>query len=128
MLDLILLDQLPDTSNKYNIEFYLTHTAEGNILTFSKNINTFKAVGINRLWGRFLKDAIAVLVKSLSKICNLLIVFKSFPHALELSKLRFDRSSYRTVSWLLLLSKTTEGVDHDETTTFLNQNSISYTC
>ena len=49
MLDLILLDQLPDTSNKYNIEFYLTHTAEGNILTFSKNINTFKAVGINRL-------------------------------------------------------------------------------
>lgn len=79
-------------------------------------------MGINRLWGKFLKDATAVLMKSVSEICNLLIVFKSFPYALELSKLRFlsrkrwkvDRSSYRTVSWLLLLSKTTEGVDHDE--------------
>ena len=86
------------------------------------NIFTFKAVWINSLWGKFLEDATAVLVKFVSEICSLLVVFKFYPPVLELTKLRFlsrklwKVDSYRIMSWLQPLSKTTERVVHNEAT------------
>ena len=99
-----------------------------------RDIDTSKAVGIDRLQGRFLKDGANVLAKPVTDICNLSIPLNKFPSAFKSAKVKpiFKKgrktnvSNYRPISLLPILSKVTEKVVHEQTTKFLNYNIIFY--
>ena len=143
-----LLGKLPNPSNKYGVlsvaqycshlgltkKFELLPTEKDYILKILREINTSKAVGIDRLPGRFLKDDTNVLAKSFTGICNLSISLNKFPSAFKLAKVKpiFKKgrktniSNYRPISLLPLLSKVIEKVVHEKTIKLLNGNNIFY--
>ena len=83
-----------------------------------------KAVGIERLSGRFLRDRVGILSRPLSDICNLSIIsHRVFPDAFEVAKLKptykkgkkTNVSNYRPFSLLPVISKVIERIVHDQT-------------
>ena len=58
-------------------------------------MNIDKAAGIDNLSGKFLKDAVNVLAKPISEICNLSIKYSVFPTDCQMAKLNplFERGS-----------------------------------
>ena len=97
------------------------------------NIESFKAAGVDKLSGRFLKDGTNILAKPISALYNLSISQGVFPNAYEVAKLKpifnyflliFDPFNYRTISLLLSISKIIERVIHDQTNTFLLDEDI----
>ena len=99
-----------------------------------KNIDISKAVGIDNLPGRFLKDGAVILAKPVTEICNISIKSIIFPDPCKLAKLksifkkgsRMDPSSYRPISLLPLISKIFEKIVHDQMIDYLAQYNILY--
>ena len=99
-----------------------------------KNIDISKAVGIDNLPGRFLKDGAVILAKPVTEICNLSIKSIIFPDPCKLAKLksifkkgsRMDPSNYRPISLLPLISKIFEKIVHDQMIDYLAQYNILY--
>ena len=79
-----LVSKLPNPSNKYGVlpvaqyyshlgltkKFDLLPTERDYVFTILRDINTSKAVGVNRLPGRFLKDGADVPAKPVTDICS----------------------------------------------------------
>ena len=99
-----------------------------------ENIEIYKASGIDKLPGRYLKDGAKILSKPISEICNLSISHGIFPNACKVAKVKpistegkkVDPSNYRPISLLPLISKIIEKVVHDQTNEFLSANKILY--
>ena len=114
--------------------FHLTYTTEIDIEKILRSTNIRKAPGIDDLSGRFLKDGSQVLSKPISELCNLCIKLGSFPDSCKIAKLKplFKKGSktnplsYRPVSLLPLISKITEKLIHEQTSSFLSNNEILY--
>ena len=143
-----LVKMLPKLTNKYSINsvikyyehmfpsdyFYLTSVLENSILTILKATQVSKAVVIDNLSGRFLKDGAKVLSKPISHLCNLSIISERFPDPCKVAKLKplyekgsvTDLCNYRPMSLLLLISKVIEKVIHDQASTFLNSKNLLY--
>ena len=74
------LDNIPDPSNKYNLEsvflyylnfaipelFHIKSTSEEEVFRIMENIEISKASGIDKLPGNFLKDGAKILCKPIS--------------------------------------------------------------
>ena len=96
-----------------------------------RDIDTTKAVGIDRLPGRFLKDGADVLAKPVTDICSLSIPLNKFTSAFKLGKVKpiFKKgqktniSNYRPVSLLQILPKGIEVV-REQTSKFLSDSNI----
>ena len=119
------LDKLPDPSNKYNLEsvflyysnfaipelFHIKCTSEANLFKIMENIEIFKASGIDKLPGRFLKDGAKILSKPITEMYNLSISHGIFPNACKVAKLKpifkkgkkVDPSNYRPLLSLPLI-------------------------
>ena len=99
-----------------------------------ENIEISKASGIDKRPGKFLKDGAKILSKPISEIYDLSISHRIFPNACKVAKLKpifkagkkVDRSSYRPISLLPLISKIIEKVVLDQTNEFLSANKILY--
>ena len=93
-----------------------------------------KAVDLDNLPGKFLKDGAIVLAKPISQICNLSIKYSIFPSDCKIAKLKplfkkgskTDPQNYRPISLLPLVSKIIEKVIHDQAQRFLDKNDIIY--
>ena len=142
------MSKLPSPSNKYgllSVAQYYIHlgltkkfeslpTENNYILKILGDIDTSKAVGIDRLPGRFLKDGSDVLPKPVTDNCNLSIFLNKFLCAFKLAEvkpifkkgLKTNVSNYGPISLLPILSKVIEKVVHKQTTKFLNDNNIFY--
>ena len=140
--------KLPDSLSKYNLEsvylyysncviskvFHIKSALEERISKIMENIEISNVVGIDKLHGRFLKDATEILSKPVSEICNLSVSHGIFPNACKVAKLesifkkgkKVDPSNYRPISLLPLISKIVEKVVHDQTNEFLSNNKILY--
>ena len=76
------------------------------VLKLLRNIDISKAVGIDNLPGRFLKDGAVILAKPVTEICHLSIKSKILPYPCKLAKLkpifkkgsRMDPSNYRPIT------------------------------
>ena len=68
---------------------------EETILKSLKDINENKAVYLDNLRRKFLKDAVTVLAKSISQIFNLSIKYSIFPSDCRITKLKplFNKGS-----------------------------------
>ena len=86
-----LLIKLPNPPDKYNLQsvlryyssftisdyFCLSNTSEEKVLKIMTNIESSKGAGVDKLFGRFLKDGANILAKPISELCNLSIHSKS---------------------------------------------------
>ena len=98
------------------------------------NIQSYKAAGVDKLSGRFLKDGANILAKPISTLCNLSISQRVFPNACKVVKLKpifkkgkkTDPSNYRLISLLPSISRIIERVIHDQTNAFLSDEDILY--
>ena len=84
-MDENLASKLPNPSNKYGVlsvaqyyshlgltkKFDLLPTEKDCVLKISRDIETSKASGTGRIPGRFLKDFVTVLAKSVTDIFNI---------------------------------------------------------
>ena len=121
---------------KLNIKsnFDLTPTTETDVLKTLKDINTFKAPGLDNLKGMFLKDGANVLAAPITQLCNLSMSTSSFPNECKTAKLKplykkgckTDPLNYRPISLLPLISKVIEKVVHEKTNKFLDDNNILF--
>ena len=136
---LIKLPPSPNIFTESKVVFYCDHNAVSKDLNFQlletslkkrlsilKGLNSFKAVGIDNLSGKFLKDGAHVLARPISQLCNLSIKLNSFPRSCKIAKVKplfkkgskTDFQNYRPISLLPLLSKIIERIFHDQTGAF----------
>ena len=97
-----LLIKLPSPSDKYNLEsvvnyyssftiaddFSLNKISENKVLKRILKIEMSKAVGIDKLSERFLRDAAEILSRPICEICNLSITRGVFRDACKIEKLK----------------------------------------
>ena len=112
----------------------MTYTTEIDIEKILRSASFRKAADIDHLSGRFLKDGSRVLSKPISELCNLSIKLGSFPDACKIAKLKplfkkgskTNPSNYRPISLLPLIFKIIEKRIHEQTSSFLSNNQLSY--
>ena len=98
-----------------------------------ENINPNKAVGMDNLGGRFLRDGSKVLAKS-TELFNLSIEKSIFTDACKIAKLKplykkgskLEPKNYRPISLLPIVSKNFEGIIHSQTQSYLDKHKILY--
>ena len=122
-----LLAKLPKSPNRYAMKFVsdyyeklslyenfkLDSITEGCLFNILKNAEVTKALGIDQISGKFLKDGAQILAKPISELCNLSMALGSFPDACKIAKVKplfkkgskTDPSNYRPISLLPLLLK-----------------------
>ena len=96
---------------------------------------TNKAIGIDNLFGRFLKDGSKVFIATpIVQIYNLSIKLSAVPDECKIAKLKplykkgkkTDPKNYIPISLLPVVSKILEKVIHDKTIDFLTKENILY--
>ena len=118
------------SDNKLNFQTVQSNT----ISTLLKACNVNKAVGIDDVSGRFLKDGADLLAVPITQICNSSIKLSHFPKDCKLAKLKplykkgtkTDTKNFRPISLLPIVSKIFEKVIHDQTMEYLTDNNIIY--
>ena len=114
--------------------FPFTKVSEKIISDILKELKTNKAIKIDNLSGRFLKDGSKVLATPIAQICNLSIKLSTVPDECKIAKLKplykkgkkTDPKNYRPISLLPVISKILEKVIHDQTMEFLTKKNILY--
>ena len=117
-----------------NNNFTFSPTAEDAVLKLLTNIDPSKAVGLDNLGGRFLKDGATELSRPVTQLINLSITSSVFPDECKIAKLKplykkgsaLEPKNYRPISLLPLLSKLFEKIIHIQTQDYLNANNILY--
>ena len=147
-----LLAMVPPTSSRFdlpsvrqyyegilelpNSKFELNFLSEKTVLKLFKDLDENKALGLDNLSGKFLKDGTTLIAKPISQICNLFTKYSIFPSACKIVKLKplFKKGSktapknYRPIYLLALFSKIIEKVIYDQTESFLDKNDIIDRC
>ena len=107
--------------NIENKDFTFQPTTEENVLRLLKEINPAKAVGLDNLAGRFLKDGASELVIPITKLINLSILQSVFPEGCKIAKIKplfkkgsaLEPKNFRPISLLPLISKIFEKIIHN---------------
>ena len=144
-----LVNKLPRPTNKFgmnsvkeyykslnleNKNFSFQPTTEENVLKLLKDIDPAKAVGLDNLAGRFLKDGAPELSIPITKLINLSILKSVFPEQCKIAKLKplfkkgsnLEPKNYRPISLLPLISKLFEKIIQNQTQKYLDENNILY--
>ena len=120
--------------NLQNNFFSLQPTTKEVIQKLLEELNSAKAVGIDNIGGKFLKDGAPILADPITKLCNLSIILSKFPKECKIAKLKplykkgskLEAKNYRPISLLPLVSKIFEKIIHTQTQHFLDVNKILY--
>ena len=99
--------------NLENNNFRFTQTPEETVLVLLQKIDPSKAVGLDNLGGRFLKDGATELSRPVTQLINISIKSSVFPEQCKISQLKplYKKGSallpknYRPISLLRPLSK-----------------------
>ena len=84
---------------------YVRNTLEEKIFEIMDNIKTFKATGIDKLPGRFLKDDTEILAKPIGEIRKLSISQEIFPNDCKVTKLKGIFKKDKEVDLITRLSR-----------------------
>ena len=144
-----LVNSLPAQTNEFGIDsvdryyanlkvkkqtFHLQPTSYEVVLKLLEEVNPSKAVGIDKISGRFLKDGAAVLTDPIKNLCNLSIRLSQFPEKCKIAILKplfkkgskLEAKNYRPISLLPLISKIFEKIIHNQTQEYLDRNEILF--
>ena len=99
-----------------------------------RSLNPNKAVGLDGVSSKFLRDAGDVIVEPVSHLINLSIITNTVPHGFKQAKVvplfkkgsRLDPGNYRPVSVLSVLSKVLERAVHTQLCEYLEKKSVLY--
>ena len=145
-----LVNKLPKSTNKFGMDsvrkyynglgiqsesFKFEPASETMVNLILESINPDKAVGVDNLAGRFLKDGSNILKGPITKLINLSISTAKFPDGCKIAKLKplykkgssLEPKNYRPISLLPLVSKIFEKIIHDQTQKYLDEKKILYT-
>ena len=113
-----LLAKQPKTTTRrlhatYPFEFELSNVSKEDIKKILLNLDTSKAVEMDQIPAKCLRDGAEVLALTLRNIINLLIKLSTFPEECKIAKLkplfkkgsRTNPKNYRPISFLTLVSK-----------------------
>lgn len=135
----LLADKLPAATSEFTSAspfrrnaFCLQPTDELFIATQLKSLKSNKAIGLDRISARLLKDAAIVIAPSLSKLLNLSIKLHTFPSIWKCAKViplfksgdRNNATNYRPISILPTLSKLLEKAVHLQFYQYLKENDL----
>ena len=103
-----------------NNNFTLETVSEEEILNLLQKIDPSKAVGLDNLGGKFLKDGASELEHPISQLINLSITSSIFPDQCKIAKLKplykkgsaLEPKNYRPISLLPLISNFFEKIVH----------------
>lgn len=120
--------------NLENKNFTLKTISEEQILKLLQEINPSKAVGLDNLGGKFLKEGASELARPISQLINLSITSSIFPNQCKIAKLKplykkgssLEPKNYRPISLLPIVSKIFEKIVHDQTREYLDKNDILF--
>ena len=104
------------------------------VLEILQFLDISKAVGIDKISGRFLNDRANILAKPIAKIYNISISSGLFSSDCKIAKLKplykkgskTNPENFRPISLLPLISKVIERIVYDQVDNFLLQNNILY--
>ena len=71
-----------------DLNFEFAETSPEKILNVLKDLNPSKAIGIDNLSRKFLKDGSDILARPISQLCNLSIKFGLFPRTFKIAKVK----------------------------------------
>ena len=72
----------------YYEKFALFGNFKLNSTKWSLHRQKSKTKGIDQILGKFLKDGAWILLKSISELCNLFMILRSFPDTCEITKVK----------------------------------------
>ena len=92
--------------NLQNKQFFLKPTTKEVVLKLLEEINPSKAVGIDNIGGKFLKDGAPILADPITSLCNLSIRLSKFLRKCKIAKLKplykkgskLEAKNYRPIS------------------------------
>ena len=110
----------------------LANIQSDKVFKILKNFDEYKALDINDLSAKFLRDGAKLFTTLVTQLHNLSISSGRFPDAYKIAKLkslfkkgtRTDPKNYRPISLLPLIFKVLERVIHKQTTECLNKHKI----
>ena len=117
-----------------NKNFTFVPTSKESILKLLQKIDPSKAIGLDNLGGRFLKDGATELSGPITELVNLSITQSTFPDQCKIAKLKplykkgsaLEPKNYRPISLLPIISKIFEKIIHNQTVGYLNKNNVLY--
>ena len=133
----LLLEKLPRPKNKFGVKtteeycyqqiqnecedfFFFLHNAKvSTVDEILKNLDVPKATGIDKIFGKFLKDNAPVIVIHLANIINLSKCKIEKIKSLFKKGVKTEAKNYRHISLLHLILKVTEKPIHDQTQDYL---------
>lgn len=146
-----LVEKLPTPSGIFNVtrnvfrKLYLGKFGFGASFTLSPvsrhfvrkqllSLNPKKAVGLDEIASRFLKDGAGSIVEPISHIVNISILTEVVPTGFKEARVvplfkkgsKLDPGNYRPVSLLNVLSKILERAVHDQMKSYLDKNNVLY--
>ena len=131
------LDSIKEYYSHLNLEnknFNLSPVTNDVVLKLLQTIDPSKAIGLDNLGGKFLKDGATEISNPITQLINLSITTSVFPDQCKIAKLKalFKKGSvlkpknYRPISLLPLISKLFEKIIHLQTQNYLDKNNILY--
>ena len=132
------MDSVKEYYSKFDLQnekFKFQPATETMVHLLLEGINPDKAVGIDNMTGRFLKDGSEILKKPITQLINLSIRTSKFPDGCKIAKLKplhkkgsfLEPKNYRPISLLPIVSKLFEKIIHDQTQQYLDEKKILYT-
>ena len=114
--------------------FSFRYCTQDEVFKLLKEIDPSKAVGLDNIGGKFLKEGAEELSRPISQLINLSIKNSTFPDQCKIAKLKalykkgsaLEPKNYRPISLLPLLSKLFEKIIHEQTQKYLDENNIIY--
>ena len=93
---------------KNGSKFNFSYVSSETIQKLLDKIDTDKAVGIDNISGKFLRDGASLLAKPISQLCNISIKYSTFPTECKIAKLKLlykkgsktEPKNYRPISLL----------------------------
>ena len=117
-----------------NLNFEFSETFPEKNLNILKGLNPSKAVGIDNLSGKFLKDSAEILARPISQLCNPSTKLSSFARSYKIVIVKpffkkgskTDPKNYHPILLLPILLKITERIVQDQIQEFLSKTRILY--
>ena len=122
----------PPVNSNLPHEFAFEPITEDFVLRQLKQLKTNKAIGLDNISARLLKDSASVISASLTRLFNLSLETRTFPSLWKFGKVaalfkkgdRCDANNYRPITVLPTISKILEKAVHTQLYAYLKNNGI----
>lgn len=133
-LDISKLSNFVQSRKDPDVQFSIPPVKTSFTVDNLRNLNSNKAIGVDKISAKMLKIAAPIIGSSVTKLMNMSLESAVFPHRWKLAKVtplfksgeRDNLSNYRPISVLPVLSKLLERHVHTQFYDYLSHNNLLY--